>query len=87
MPTASSTPSGAPEVPETPIVVPPVVSGYADYKIVEEREVDGLIYQKVRFYEGDITTEDEWNGLTEQMEPVTRYRRTAMVEEVEYTYG
>lgn len=60
-----------------------------DYKIVEEREVDGLIYQRVRFYEGDITTEneshidDEGNVITE---PVTRYRRTAFIEEREYYY-
>ena len=30
-----------------------------DFKISEEREVDGIVYQKVRFYEGAITTEDE----------------------------
>jgi len=56
-----------------------------DYKIVEEREIDGkLVYQKVRFYEGAITTENEEtvNGI----EPVTRYRRTALIEEREYNY-
>ena len=57
-----------------------------DYKVVEEREEDGVIYQRVRFYEGDVTTEDEWNPETRSMEPVTRYRRTALLEEVEYTY-
>lgn len=59
-----------------------------DYKIVEEREENGeIVYQRVRFYEGAVTTEDEWNGETQQMEPVTRYRRTSLVDEVEYVYG
>lgn len=57
-----------------------------DYKVVEEREENGLIYQKVRYYEGDVTTEDEYNSLSDSMEPVTRYRRTALVEEKEYWY-
>lgn len=54
------------------------------YKIVEEKEVNGLIYQKVRFYDGAITTEDEEtvNGV----EPVTRYRRTELLDEQEYWY-
>lgn len=58
-----------------------------DFKIVEEREdSDGVMYQKVRFYEGDTTTENEYNPVTRQIEPVTRYRRTAMIEEREYNY-
>ena len=61
-----------------------------DYKIVEEREINGIVYQKVQFYEGDITTEDETvldDVLGEpKLVPVTRYRRTAMIQEVEYTY-
>ena len=60
-----------------------------DYKIVEERQ-DGLgniVYQRVRFYEGAITTEDEYDYMQHILAPVTRYRRTALVEEVEYTYG
>lgn len=57
-----------------------------DYKIVSEIEIDGIVYQKVRFYEGEITTEDEFSFETGQMEPVTRYRRIVMFEEVEYTY-
>lgn len=61
-----------------------------DFKIVEEREIDGLVYQKVRFYEGDITTENE-NRFDETageiiIEPVTRYRRTALIETREYWY-
>ena len=57
-----------------------------DYKIVEEKEVDGIFSQKVRFYAGDVTTENELNTVTGQEEPVTRYRRTSFIEEVEYTY-
>ena len=56
-----------------------------DYKIVEEREDNGVIYQKVRYYEGKVTTEDELNTDNEIV-PVTRYRRTALIEEVEYWY-
>ena len=63
-----------------------------DFKITEEREVDGqIVYQKVRFYEGYVTTENEEarNEVTMQLElkPVTRYRRTTVIDEVEYTYG
>lgn len=59
-----------------------------DFKIVEEREIDGLVYQKVRFYEGDITTEDETRLVDNEFvtEPVTRYRRTSLIEEREYYY-
>lgn len=63
---------------------------YTDYKIVEEREENGIIYQKVRFYEGAITTEDETrlDPATGEVvtEPTERYRRTVMYEEVEYQY-
>lgn len=57
-----------------------------DYKIVEERENNGIFYQKVRFYSGDITTEDELNIKTGNYEPVTRYRRTGLIDEREYNY-
>lgn len=57
-----------------------------DYKIVYEIEVDGVIKQVVRYYEGEETTEVEHNFLTHQDEPVTRYRRTNMYEEVTYEY-
>lgn len=61
-----------------------------DYKLVIEREIDGLVYQKVRFYEGAVTTEDETrvDPATEQLvtTPVTRYRRNGMIEEREYYY-
>jgi len=54
-----------------------------DYKIVEEiaNENGLIISQKVRVYEGDVTTEEEYNPLTRQNEPITRYRRTNLVEE------
>lgn len=59
-----------------------------DYKISEERYQYGqLVYQKVRFYEGDITTEPEPNpNIPGEVVDVTRYRRSALLEEVEYTY-
>lgn len=57
-----------------------------DYKIVEERSEGGIIYQKVRFYEGNVTIANEYNPTTEQLEPVERYRRTALIDEVEYEY-
>lgn len=59
-----------------------------DYKIVEEKSDEtGVYFQRVRYYTGAVTTKDEFNEETSQMEPVTRYRRTEMVEEVEYNYG
>lgn len=64
----------------------------ADYKIVEQREENGqIVYQRVRFYSGAETTENEpvRDEVTKLLvvQPVTRYRRNAMIEEVEYTYG
>lgn len=57
-----------------------------DFKIVEEREENGLVYQRVRFYEGAETTEEEMNLETRELEPVTRYRRSNLLEEREYWY-
>lgn len=58
-----------------------------DYKIVEEREVNGTIeYQKVRFYQGATSTLDEYDVETNTLVPVTRYRRSDMYEEIEYWY-
>ena len=61
-----------------------------DYKISEERESNGVLtYQKVRFYEGSISTENEKdvvNPGSSILIPVTRYRRKAMISEVEYIY-
>ena len=58
-----------------------------DYKISEYTELkDGTVRVIVRFYEGAVTTEDEYNSMTQTMEPVTRYRRTSMFEEVGYTF-
>ena len=59
-----------------------------DYKIVEEKEVNGeIVYQKVRYYLGDITIENEPDPDTGRMTPMEKYRRTTLNEEVEYTYG
>ena len=59
-----------------------------DLKIVEEREIGGLIYQKVRFYEGVVSTENETRLVNNEfvIEPITRYRRTGLIEEREYYY-
>lgn len=61
----------------------------SDYKIVSEKTDDlgEIVSQVVRFYFGSVTTEDELNPQTNTLEPVTRYRRSEMFEEVEYTYG
>lgn len=64
----------------------------SDYKIVTQREENGqIMYQKVRFYSGEVTTEDELvrDEATKLLvlQPVTRYRRTAVIDEIEYTYG
>lgn len=58
-----------------------------DYKIPVQGEENGIIYQIVRYYEGDITTENEYNVTTDKIEPVTRYRRTNMYEEIRYEYA
>lgn len=59
-----------------------------DYKIVEEREVNGeIVYQRVKFFSGDITTADELDIISGETKSVTRLRRNEMVEEVEYNYG
>lgn len=62
---------------------------YTDYKIVEEREdANGDVYfQRVRYYQGEVSTQDEVNFETGNLEPVTRYRRNNMYEEIEYIYG
>ncbi len=58
-----------------------------DYKIVEEREENGtVLYQKVRFYTGAITTEDEIDVISREVVPVTKYRRAAVIQEEENNY-
>ncbi len=58
-----------------------------DYKIVEERENNGVVtYQKVRFYTGAVTTEDEMDVDTHEMVPVTKYRFIEMIGEEENNY-
>jgi len=59
----------------------------ADYKIVQQEERNGaIVYQRVRFYEGETSTQDEFNPITGVVEPINRYRRADMIEEVEYYY-
>jgi hypothetical protein len=61
-----------------------------DYKFSKYIEhTDGSVEATVRFYNGEVTTENEKvmqedGSMVEQ--PVTRYRRTALVEEVDYVF-
>ena len=56
-----------------------------DYKITHlTRCDDGSMGVAVRFYAGEVTTEDEYDGSTEHMAPVTRYRRTLALRERVY---
>ena len=57
-----------------------------DYKVVSESmDADGnVVHQIIRFYEGDVSTLDE--EVRGELQSVTRYRRTAMISEVEYYY-
>jgi len=59
-----------------------------DYKFwYITRNDNGFIIEcAIRFYEGDITTEDEYNPLTQQLEPVTRYRRTKTLTSTELSH-
>lgn len=62
-----------------------------DYKFAKYTEHDdGTVSATVRFYDGAITTEEEevlLEDMTRVVQPVTRYRRTAMIEEVDYVFG
>ena len=59
-----------------------MVSLLIDYKFARiKRKDDGTTEAKVRFYEGDITTEDE-EDEDAVLVPVTRYRRTGLLREV-----
>lgn len=56
-----------------------------DYKIISTLEDRGLLTVKIRVYEGDITTEDEYDITKKSFVPVTRYRRTKVIGEKTYT--
>lgn len=59
-----------------------------DYKITKEIEVNGVIVsQTVRFYEGETSTIDEFDYVSKTIVPITAYRRTRLIEEVEYKYA
>ena len=60
-----------------------------DYKTAHIQRGIGVLNTKVRFYEGDITTEIEWilTSLKDVLGPVTRYRRSRMIREVDYNLG
>lgn len=59
---------------------------FLDFKIAEEREENGLIYQRVRFYQGDMVTEMVPIDLDGNMAELTYYKRSSLLEEVEYWY-
>ena len=60
------------------------MAGLCDYKIASRTDYDdGHSVLKVRFYEGDITTENEQHGRL--IVPVTRYRRTALLRTITLT--
>jgi hypothetical protein len=56
------------------------MASLTDFK-VSRRTVDnrGVVTEVLRFFEGDIITEDELNPDTGRLEPVTRYRRVGII--------
>ena len=59
-----------------------------DYKFwYIRRDDNGFITDcAVRFYEGDITTELELNPKTNQIEPITKYRRFKKLDKIELAH-
>lgn len=55
-----------------------------DYKITHQH-IKNKTIGAIRIYEGDITTEDELN-INDEPVPVTRYRRTRLLREVEFDF-
>ena len=63
------------------------MASLTDYKFVYIKRLgDGSTEALVRFYEGDITTEDEPDPDTGKMVPVARYRRSLMLREEIFRY-
>ena len=57
-----------------------------DYKISKTIEhANGDVAVFLRYYDGAVTTEDEFDDETGGQKPVTRYRRTAILSEEEIT--
>lgn len=57
-----------------------------DYKIVRFSHEGRHVEATVRVYRGAITTENEITGLANELQPVTRYRRIAVVGERNFSY-
>lgn len=59
-----------------------------DYKFwYIRRDDNGYITEAaIRFYEGDITTEDEYCGVHRKLQSVTRYRRTKQLSKEEVAH-
>jgi len=60
-----------------------------DYKIVSEKYDDqgNIKEQVIRFYNGEKSVLSEYNPITDSIEPIERYRRIKMIEEVIYIYA
>lgn len=60
---------------------------FIDYKIVEEKEVNGnIVYQKIRVYEGQVQSTDWYDYDTAQTIQSNQYTRFNLVQEIEYQY-
>lgn len=57
-----------------------------DYKIDYAIEDENETHVHYTVYEGAVTTEDERDPLTDEVGPVTRYRRSAILLEAAATY-
>lgn len=59
----------------------------SSYKILQVHRLDDvhIDWCLVRFFEGDVTTENEKDFYTGEMKPVIRYRPTKSLGEVRYT--
>lgn len=59
---------------------------YTDFKIVSQENNGAVWHVLVKFYEGDITTKDEYDFLQKKSFPITRYRRSGKVREETYRF-
>jgi hypothetical protein len=59
-----------------------MLTNYQFLSITQEKNTTTA---RVIFFEGDITTEDEYSSFTYKMESVTRYRRTAKLRELAFS--
>lgn len=56
-----------------------------DYKFSYTKELDGrFIEAKILVYDGKTTTENEKDLVTRELKPITRYRRTKILQQKTY---